>query len=141
MAGEWTNSGCPFVVTHYEKKTMQNLASTYGAKDVVWLAMNSTHSNKPADTLAWMKDKNFSYHTLQDNEGTVGKAYGATNTPHMYIVDKEGKLAYQGAIDNDPGDSDPRRLNYVDAGLKSLIAGTKLENPETKAYGCGVKYK
>jgi peroxiredoxin len=138
---EWTDQGCPFVVTHYDKDTMETLSAKYGAKDVVWLAVNSTHNNTPVETVAWKAKEKFTYATLMDNDGKVGKTYGATNTPHMYIIDKDGKLAYQGAIDDDPSDSNPKRKNYVDAGLNDLLGGKKVAQAETKAYGCSVKYK
>ena len=93
---EWTNPDCPFVQRHYKSATMKNLAVKYADKGVVWLAVNSTKTNTPADSKAWAKEKQLTYPTLQDAEGTVGKAYGAKTTPHMYVIDKDGKIAYQG---------------------------------------------
>ncbi len=138
---EWTNQGCPWVVGHYERKTMTDLAAKLGGKDVVWLAVNSTSSNKPEDTNSWKSKNAISFPTLMDPEGTVGKAYEAQTTPHMYVVDKDGKLAYAGAIDDDPGNENPKRINYVDAAVSALLAGKAPEKTETKPYGCSVKYK
>jgi peroxiredoxin len=137
---EWTNPDCPFVQRHYTKDTMEKLASKYGTKDVVWLAVNSTEGNKPEDSAAWKKDQGFSYPTLQDTDGKLGKAFNAKTTPHMYVIDAAGKLAYAGAIDNDPRGSADVPVNYVDGALQSLEKGAAPDPAETKSYGCSVKY-
>jgi peroxiredoxin len=139
---EWTNPDCPFVRRHYKAETMRKLAVKYADKGVVWVAVNSTKTNKPADSKAWTKENDLPYPTLQDPEGTVGKAYGAKTTPHMFVIDKDGKIAYQGAIDDDPtGDKGPSAVNYVDAALERLVNGEQPETVRTKSYGCSVKYK
>jgi len=140
---EWTNPECPFVLDHYERGTMKSLAEKFGSKDknVVWIAIDSSHMVKPEASAAWKKKWSFAYNILQDADGKTGEAYGATNTPHMYIVDKDGVLRYRGAIDSDASNSDPKKVNYVDAGLTALLAGKSPDPRETKAYGCTVKYK
>jgi peroxiredoxin len=139
---EWTNPGCPFVQRHYKNGTMKNLAAKYAGKGVVWLAVNSTKTNTPADSQAWAKEKELPYPTLQDAEGTMGKAYGAKSTPHMFVIDKEGKIAYQGAIDDDPqGDKGASAVNYVQAALDKVLKGEQPDTVRTTSYGCGVKYK
>ena len=82
---------------------------------------------------------------LRDETGVVGHAYGATNTPHLFVIDRGGTLVYAGAIDNSPdaeGESpqDGPLVNYVDAALADVAAGRPVRTPRTKAYGCGVKY-
>lgn len=140
---EWTNPQCPFVVRHYKAKTMTTLSAIYGDKGVVWLAVNSSHFNKPEDSKKWARKHKISYPTLQDPSGDVGRKYGAKTTPHMYVIDAEGKLIYKGAIDNDAwgrkrGD---KLVNHVDTMLVQITSGQTPEAKETKPYGCSVKYK
>jgi peroxiredoxin len=137
---EWTNQDCPFVQRHYSKDTMEKLAARYGAKDVVWLAVNSTSSNKPQDTQAWKKEQGFGYATLQDPSGKLGRMFRAKTTPHMYVIDGAGKLAYAGAIDNDPRGTADVPANYVEGALQSLERGESPDPSETQSYGCSVKY-
>ena len=138
---EWTNPDCPFVARHYKADTMEKLAATLGAKEVVWLAVNSTHSNTAEDTKAWKSEQGFSYATLQDNDGSIGKAYAAKTTPHMYVIDAQGVLRYQGAIDDDPNGSTAAPKNYVDSAVAAVLAGASPDPTDTKSYGCSVKYK
>jgi peroxiredoxin len=138
---EWTNSECPFVVRHYDANTMEKLASALGAKDVVWLAVNSTHSNRPEDTKSWKAEQGFTHATLQDADGALGRAYGARTTPHMFVIDGQGVLRYRGAIDDDPRGKQEQAKNYVDGAVQSLLAGASPNPSETEPYGCSVKYK
>jgi peroxiredoxin len=138
---EWTNSECPFVVRHYKAGTMKKLAEALGAREVVWLAVNSTPSNRPEDTRAWKQERGFTHATLQDKDGTLGRAYGARTTPHMFVIDGEGVLRYQGAIDDDPRGREESPRNYVDAAVRSLFAGATPDPSETEPYGCSVKYE
>ena len=141
---EWVNPDCPFVVRHYNLNTMTDLASKN--KDVVWLAI-ATGNTADADNLKTFAQKEgVSYPILLDPDGSTGKAYGAKKTPHMYIVSKEGKLVYAGGID-DQEIGDPNAplkagtVNYVEKALKEIADGKPVSQAETKAYGCGVKYK
>jgi peroxiredoxin len=138
---EWTNPECPFVERHYKADTMERLAKVLGAKDVVWLAVNSTYSNTPADTRAWKAEQGFAYPTLQDADGTLGHLLGARTTPHMFVIDSEGVLRYRGAIDDDPYGESEKPLNYTDAAVTALLADSSPNPSETRSYGCSVKYK
>jgi len=138
---EWTNSDCPFVERHYSAKTMEKLAAMLGARDVVWLAVNSTSTNTPADTVAWKAEQGFAYPTLQDADGTLGHLYGARTTPHLFVIDAAGVLRYEGAIDDDPYGRSTKPVNYVGGAVKALLAGGSPDPSETKPYGCSVKYK
>jgi peroxiredoxin len=140
---EWTNSQCPIVQRHYREKTMQTLFSQYQDKNVAWLAINSSYFATNALDKQWTADQNIAYPVLNDSTGTTGHAYHATNTPNMFIVGADGTLLYQGAIDNDPqGDkSASDRTNYVHQALDEILAGKSVSVPQTKPYGCGVKYK
>jgi mannose-6-phosphate isomerase-like protein (cupin superfamily) len=147
---EWVNPGCPFVRKHYDGGNMQGTQQDALAKNVVWLAINSTeiaHSDylAPAKLAAWMKEQKASAaHTLMDEDGKIGKAYGARTTPHMYIVDGKGMLVYAGGIDSIASSSAadiPKATNYVKVSLGELTGGKPLSNSVTRPYGCSVKYK
>ena len=137
---EWTNPDCPFVKRHYEAGTMKGLAESNS--DVVWLTINSTHYFNKDKNTKWKSEKELPYAVLDDNPGTVGHAFDARTTPHMFIIDKEGAIKYQGAIDDDRFGSkeDKYRTNYVAAALADLKAGKEVSIPSTKPYGCSVKY-
>ena len=138
---EWFNNDCPYVVRHYEKeKTSATLADKH--KEVVWLAINTTPGKTNADNKAVKEKWSIGYPILADTDGSVGKAYGAKTTPHMFIIDKNGTIAYAGGIDNDPnGSKGADRVNYVDKALTELASGTSVSTPQAKPYGCGVKYQ
>jgi len=139
---EWFNYECPFVRYHYEDvNTMTDLAEKYKEKDVVWLAINSTKHLKVEKNEKFAKKYNVSYPILDDRSGEVGKAYGAKTTPHMFIIDTEGKIVYNGAIDDSPlGKKQEDATNYVDKALAELTADKEISTPGTKPYGCSVKY-
>ena len=138
---EWTNQDCPYVKRHYSADTMEKLAKQLGAKEVVWLAVNSTHSNTSEATKAWQAEQGFDYPTLQDAEGKLGRLYGARTTPHMFVIDAQGKLRYQGAIDDNPRGRKDDAVNYVNGAIGALLAGAAPDPAETQPYGCSVKYK
>ncbi len=138
---EWTNPECPFVQRHYQAKTMAGLADRFRDRDVVWLAINSTHHMDPAKDRAWRDQQGFSYAVLDDRAGTIGAAYGAKTTPNMFVVDRNGVLVYQGAIDDDAaGGKAAGARNYVAEALEDVLAGRPVRVAETKPYGCSVKY-
>ena len=143
---EWVNPECPYVQRHYNLKTMTTLADKNKDKGVVWLGVATCDTANPSKLKNFAEKDNIEYPILLDADGAVGKAYGAKKTPHMFIIDKDGKLAYAGGIDNQPID-DPKAplkegtINYVEKALGELQSGTSVSNPETAAYGCSVKYK
>ncbi|MHC4187368.1 MAG: redoxin domain-containing protein [Planctomycetota bacterium] len=141
---EWFNYDCPFVQYHYEdKKTMSELAAKYKNKNVVWLTVNSTNYATQQTNKKYATKHNVTHAILDDSPGKVGKAYKATNTPQMIIVDKNGNVAYNGAIDNSPNGRTPagkELKKYVDKALTELTSGQKVGTPKTKPYGCSVKY-
>jgi len=139
---EWTNPQCPFVQRHYAQKTMQNLASQYQDKNVVWFAINSGSSATNEADKQWATEQNISYPVLNDSSGATGHAYHATNTPEMYILGTDGTLLYQGGIDNDPeGEKTSDKVNYVHQALDEILSGKSVSAPQSKPYGCSVKYK
>ncbi len=146
---EWFNHGCPFVVKHYTEGHMQALQQTYTDKGVVWLAICSSAEGKQGyesadghNKTAEAKGTNATA-ILMDADGKVGRAYDARTTPHMYVIDTEGQLVYQGAID-DKRSTNPADIatskNYVKAALDAVLAGEEVEVSSTVAYGCTVKY-
>jgi peroxiredoxin len=137
---EWTNQECPFVQRHYKKDTMEKLAAKFGGEGVVWMAVNSTSDNNPSDTPKWKKQQGFAYPTLQDQDGKLGKLFNAKTTPHMYVIDATGKLAYAGAIDDDARGSSDKPVNYVEGALQALERGEVPDPSQTTSYGCSVKY-
>lgn len=143
---EWTSHHCPFVVRHQkEQQTMQKTYAEFKDQGVVWLAIDSTRSDFQGGYTnekisGWVKDAEVTYPILRDEDGAVGKLYGAKTTPHMFVIDKEGKIVYAGAIDDDvPGRKDNDK-NYVAEALKATLAGSTVETPYTKPYGCSIKY-
>jgi len=138
---EWTNPDCPFVQRHYRAKTMSTLADRFKNRDVVWLAVNSTNYMDAAKDRAWRAEQGFSYPVLDDRVGSVGGAYGAKTTPHMFVIDKTGTVVYQGAIDDDAaGANEGSARNYVAEALDDVTGGRPVRVAETKPYGCSVKY-
>jgi peroxiredoxin len=140
---EWTNPGCPFVQRHYTANTMQKTFGGYDAQKVVWLAVDSTATNAPEKSAAWKKEKGFTFPVLQDPSGQVGKQYAAKTTPHMYVIDAQGVLRYEGAIDDDPRGNKKAGTptNYVKGAVDALLSGKPVPSATTEAYGCSVKYK
>jgi hypothetical protein len=146
---EWLNPGCPYVRKHYGAANMQATQKSAVDKGVVWLAINSTAPDatdylKPGPLGDWMKtQKAAATATLMDENGKVGRAYGARVTPHMYVIDSKGTLVYAGAIDNKPTSraSDiPGATNHVNAALAEVLAGKPVSVAATQPYGCTVKY-
>jgi peroxiredoxin len=146
---EWTNPECPFVVKHYESGNMPALQKAATADGVIWLSINSGKAGaqgdfEPAQVASWQSKTGAAPTAyLRDSDGTVGRAYGAKTTPHMFVITSEGQLAYAGAIDSirsaDAGDI-AKAKNYVTAALTAVKNGTPVEKPTTTPYGCGVKY-
>ncbi|MDX2119181.1 MAG: redoxin domain-containing protein [Planctomycetota bacterium] len=142
---QWFNPGCPFVVKHYEKaKTFNDMAKAWEGKKVVMVGINSGAPGKEGAgkdaSVAAKKKWNMNYAVLLDEDGKVGKAYGAKNTPAMYVVAADGKLAYAGAIDDDSSMNGIGKTNYVTKAVDELLAGKPVSVPSTKPYGCSVKY-
>ncbi len=143
---EWTNPGCPVVQRHYKDGLMSALQKECLDKGVIWLVINSTnpgHSNyRPAEDLKKIyADWKASYTAyLMDADGKAGRALGAKTTPHMFVIDKDGKLAYSGAVDDDPQGTRPDRVSHVRLAVSSLLKGEPVATTTTRPYGCSIKY-
>jgi alkyl hydroperoxide reductase subunit AhpC len=146
---EWSNPECPFVKKHYDSHNMQALQKKAKADGVTWIVINSSAQGKQGNmnleqANAVMKTQDASpTHLILDAQGTIGKAYDAKTTPHMFVIDAEHKIAYMGAIDSKNGVNSEEiktSTNYVQAALDALKAGKQPEPSATQPYGCGVKY-
>ena len=146
---EWLNHECPFVKKHYSGGDMQKLQQEYTAKGVVWLSIISSapgkqgHRTGPQAEADTADKKASPTAVLLDPSGEVGKKYDAKTTPEMFVLDKEGKVLYAGAIDSikstDSADI-AKAENHVRAALDAALAGKPVPTPQTKPYGCSVKY-
>jgi peroxiredoxin len=146
---EWMSPGCPFSQAQYEGNT-QGLEKAYTAKGVIWLSVDSNAEGKEGylatatDAAAFLKDKGAAPTALvRDTDGALGQLYGAKTTPHLFVIDAKGRLAYKGAMDDKPS-TDAAEIakskNYVAAALDALLAKQAVAVPETRSYGCSVKY-
>ena len=147
---EWFNPECPFVKKHYGSGNMQKLQEEFTGKDVVWLTIDSSAPGKQGHLTAEeanqiiTKLKMKSTALVLDADGKTGQTYGAKNTPHMFVINPEGKIVYEGAIDsrNSTNAADiPSATNYVKVALEESLAGKSVSNAITQPYGCSVKYK
>lgn len=146
---EWTNPDCPFVQAQYGADAMQALQKEWGAKDIVWLTINSTNQSNgeyksAAQMNAWVKDRGAAPKAvLLDGTSATGRAYAAKTTPHMFVIDPAGKILYNGAIDDKRSarESDRKTANnYVRAALNEATSGKPVSVASTTPYGCSIKY-
>lgn len=148
---EWTNHGCPYVAKHYKTGNMQSTQEYAKEEEIIWLSIISSApgtqgyvSSDEANALTITRKASPS-HVLFDPTGEVGRIYDAKTTPHMYIINEEGLMKYQGAIDDAGGRGFMSRdllkaKNYVKESLKEMVTGEEISSPVTKPYGCSVKY-
>ena len=148
---EWTNHGCPYVAKHYETGNMQSTQEFAKEEEIIWLSIISSApgtqgyvSSDEANALTITRKASPS-HVLFDPTGKVGRIYDAKTTPHMYIINEEGLMKYQGAIDDAGGRGFMSRdllkaKNYVKESLQQMGTGEEISSPVTKPYGCSVKY-
>lgn len=137
---EWVNPDCPFVQRHHAAGTMKKLAETYAPKGVVWLGVNSTHYMDAEASADFREKHELPYPILVDASGKVGRSYGAVTTPHMFIIDEEGTVVYEGAIDDDPRGQKSSAENYVANALDEVVNDRPVSVAATTPYGCSVKY-
>ena len=148
---EWTNHDCPFVKKHYAEpvNNMQTMQSDAGEDDIVWIQVISSAPGKQGyleaqDAMAKNTERaSAPSYTILDPSGDLGRAYDAKTTPHMYVIDGAGTLAYQGAIDSIRSAKVADiavATNYVTAALTAVASGTAPEVTSATPYGCSVKY-
>ena len=146
---EWTNHECPFVVKHYGTGNMQKVQKDTTAKGVKWVSINSSAIGRQGnvnseEAVKIVEDQGAAPSVkILDPAGEIGKLYDAKTTPHMFVIDAEGMLAYAGAIDSNSSPN-PATIegadNYVTAAVDELIAGKTVTTAQTQPYGCSVKY-
>src|SRR5881394_4036800 len=145
---EWFNPECPFVKKHYGSGNMQKLQQEFTGKGIVWLTIDSNAPGLEGNLTAEQANaKMAEWKTKQtalvlDPDGKAGRSYGAKNTPHMFVINPEGKIVYEGAIDSKatPNPSDiSSSTNYVKAALDESMGGKPITTSTTKPYGCSVK--
>jgi peroxiredoxin len=143
------NSDCPYCNNQYRSGAMQSLQKDLADKGVVWLLVNSVSPKNPSHRTAdqakqeWTDRKIVATAWLDDSDGTIGHLYSMKTTPHMFVVNKDGTLVYDGAIDNmaDP-QHDPRTANnYVRDAVNEVLDGKPVTTSKTKPYGCAVHYQ
>jgi hypothetical protein len=144
---EWVNPECPIDSRHYAEKNMQSTQQFAAGMGVVWLSINSAgyagaqgnYDEKRA--AAWQKSQGaVTTAYFRDQAGKVGRLYGAKTTPHLFIINADGRLVYQGAIDSGDGSNIATSKNYVKAALSALKDGKPIEKAATRPYGCSIKY-
>lgn len=146
---EWWNHECPIVMGHYNSGNMQSVQKKATEMGAQWVAVNSSavgqqgHVNAAKAIEVLKSGKAAAQHVLLDHDGKVGKAFGARTTPHMFVINPEGQIVYDGAIDSgrtaDPNDI-AKAENYVLKALNEGMAGKAISKPFSRPYGCGVKY-
>jgi alkyl hydroperoxide reductase subunit AhpC len=146
---EWTNPGCPFVRNHYKTKNMQGLQANWGPRGVVWLSIDSSNKSSwdfmpPAKLGEWMQARGAAQSAvLVDPDSSIAKVYQAKTTPHMFVIDPQGRIIYAGAIDDRPStrpEDPPVANNYVRAALTQATGGMPVATATTTPYGCSIKY-
>ena len=146
---EWHNNGCPFVRKHYESGNMQKLQRDWTSKGVIWLTVISSAPGQQGYVTASEENSYLKQMgaaptaALLDPQGAVGHLYGAKTSPHMFVVNPQGVLIYDGAIDDKPTTDKAdvnNAKNYVNAALTSAMSGKPVDQATTRPYGCSVKY-
>lgn len=147
---EWHNANCPFVKKFYESGNMQKLQKEWIDKGVAWLVVDSSAPGTQGFADAKAANEDMTKHkakptaVLLDSTGEVASAYGAKTTPHMFVIGPDGKLLYNGAIDDKPtteASDIAGAKNYVSQALTEAMAGKTVSTTSTAPYGCSVKYK
>jgi len=146
---EWSNRGCPYTQKHYNSGNMQRLQREWTQRGVIWLTVISSAPGKQgyvtaADENSWLKQINAApTAALLDPMGTLGHLYDAKTTPQMFVINPQGTLAYDGAIDDKPTTDWAdigRAKNYLSQALEEGMAGKAVSTPTSRPYGCSVKY-
>lgn len=138
---------CP-VVKQYEQRII-DLHEKFGPKGYPVVAINSNDKNvSPGDSFEEMKklanNKGYKFEYLYDESQEVARKYGATNTPHVYVLSKDDdqlRIEYVGAIDNNADDAKAATKHYVQDAVNALLNGDNVPVAGTKAVGCGIKWK
>ena len=143
---EWTSPVCPYTAVKYRNGAMQALQKYAADHQVVWLSMDTAAADRAGFLTATAARKRIAETGatvtgfLFDTDGKIARSYGAKTTPSFFIVDRSGKLAYEGAMDDENSADQPQPKNYVRDALDDLTANVMVRQPETRPYGCGIEY-
>ena len=145
---EWHAKSCSYLNKHYRTGHMQRLQQSWMDRGVVWLLVNSSGKDTPSyltaeESQAYRTERTITAPMLMDADGAVGRRYGALTALHMAIVDASGRLAYLGAVDDQPrieASSLAAAKNYVDQALTELSQNRPVSVPQTEPYGCSLHY-
>lgn len=141
---EWFNDQCPVCDRHAKAGTAAQTLKKFekDAAKIAWVGVNSTHNceTRKADIEKYVKDNKVTFPILMDASGTIGKAFGAKTTPHVFVIDQKGMIAYMGAIDDNKNGDKENPTNYVAQAIDALLKGTTPATTTTEPYGCSVKY-
>jgi peroxiredoxin len=130
---------CPVSLVYNER--METLESKYGSKNVAVVAISSGPNQKPAEVQANVSNLKLTLPVLLDPDGDFAEKLGASHTPSAFVLDTDGVLRYKGSLDNNKKPGENGRIAYVEDALDSMLAGTPIQVPETKAFGCSIKRK
>lgn len=135
---------CPYVQA-YEKRYIA-LQAKYASKGVKMVAINSNDAERyPADSFENMaarsKEQGYNFDYLHDSDQSVAKAFGATNTPHVFLFDEERILRYTGRIDDCWEDEFRVRRRDLEAAIDQVLIGVSVDNDSTLPVGCSIKWK
>lgn len=143
---EWTSPVCPYTALKYRQGLMQAIQRRAAKAGVIWLSINTSPPGRPGHLTVEAARARLSVTGAQatslilDEDTRIGQAYGVRTTPTVFVIGKDGRIAYQGAVDPDPQKTRDDGRDFVSAALKDLAAGKPVKRPLTRAYGCAVEY-
>jgi len=143
---EWTSPVCPYTALKYRDGEMQALQRRAAAQGVAWISIDTAAPGRPGyltpqamqARMAQMGMRVSAF--LSDADGRIGREYGAKTTPQLYVIGRDGRLTYEGAIDDNPSQTSPNAPTWLGAALADLRAGRPVQTPQTRPYGCAVEY-
>ena len=141
---EWVNPECPIAKQYYAQKIPQKLARKYQDEGVVWLGINSGRDQTAAQNREFIETYDLDYPILQDPAGAIARLYGAKSTPHVFIIDRQGTIAYNGAVDDSARSSRAKKktvTHFVEDALSALVAGKTVKVPFTQPFGTPIAHR
>ena len=141
---EWVNPECPIAKQYYDRKIPQKLARKYQDEGVVWLGINSGRDQTAQQNRKFVETFDLDYPILEDPAGAIARLYGAKSTPHVFIIDRQGTIAYNGAVDDSTRSSRAKKktiTHFVEDALSALVAGNTVKVPFTQPVGTTIAYR
>jgi hypothetical protein len=143
---EWTSPVCPFTAAKYKSGAMQALQHYAASHNIIWLSINTAAPNRAGYLTAAQARARITQTGarvsgfLFDVDGSIARRYGAKTTPSFFIVDREGKLAYEGAMDDDIFDNTGKGHDYIQPALEDLLSNRPVRDAQTQPQGCAIEY-